>query len=126
MALRISEVIHVRQAKRPIAGYYLQSTRGQTILSKSPEADSDMSIEKINLRKLLQLFFAEERQQRSLLLTDIRSEAAKASGFRSSGAISMGRFGRMLKTTLQDDQTYGRKWVTEFCQTRRELGSIHF
>jgi hypothetical protein len=36
-----------------------------------------MSIEKINLRKLLQLFFADARLQRSLLLADIRNEKSK-------------------------------------------------
>jgi hypothetical protein len=36
-----------------------------------------MSLEKINLRKLLQLFVSDARQQRSLLLADIRNERAK-------------------------------------------------
>jgi hypothetical protein len=51
-----------------------------------------MSIEKINLRKLLQLFFADERLQRSLLLADIRGDAAKASGDRGSGGDFYGPF----------------------------------
>lgn len=42
-----------------------------------------MSIEKINLRKLLQIFAADARKQRSLLLADIRNERAKES--RESG-----------------------------------------
>lgn len=41
-----------------------------------------MSIEKINLRKLLQLFFSDPRKQRSLLLADIRNDRNKASGDR--------------------------------------------
>jgi hypothetical protein len=36
-----------------------------------------MSIEKVNLRKLLQIFAADARKQRSLLLEDIRNERAK-------------------------------------------------
>jgi hypothetical protein len=36
-----------------------------------------MSLEKINLRKLLQFFVADARKQRSLLLADIRNERAK-------------------------------------------------
>jgi len=44
-----------------------------------------MSIEKVNLRKLLQLFFADARLQRSLLLADIRNERAKEMREGSSG-----------------------------------------
>lgn len=44
-----------------------------------------MSIEKINLRKLLQLLYANARLQRSLLLTEIRSDRAKKDGERSAG-----------------------------------------
>ncbi|WGR95802.1 hypothetical protein MTX26_08930 [Bradyrhizobium sp. ISRA443] len=38
------------------------------------------SIEKINLRKLLQLFYADVRQRRSLLLADIRSDLRRQVG----------------------------------------------
>jgi hypothetical protein len=51
-----------------------------------------MSIEKINLRKLLQLLFADERLQRSLLLADIRGDATKASGDRTGGGNFYGPF----------------------------------
>jgi hypothetical protein len=44
-----------------------------------------MSIEKINLRKLLQLFFANDRKQQSLLLADIRNDRAKEAKDRESG-----------------------------------------
>ena len=44
-----------------------------------------MSVKKIHLRKLLQLFFADARLQRSLLLTDIRNDRAKESTRGSGG-----------------------------------------
>lgn len=51
-----------------------------------------MSIEKINLRKLLQLFFANDRLQRSLLLADIRNDRTKEEGDRDSGGDFYGPF----------------------------------
>lgn len=51
-----------------------------------------MSVEKINLRKLLQLFYADARLQRSLLLADIRGDKAKASGSRDGGGDFYGPF----------------------------------
>ncbi len=51
-----------------------------------------MSIEKINLRKLLQLFFADSRLQRSLLLADIRNDRMRESGARESGGDFYGPF----------------------------------
>jgi hypothetical protein len=51
-----------------------------------------MSLEKINLRKLLQLFFADTRLQRSLLLADIRKDRTKAKGNRDSGGDFYGPF----------------------------------
>jgi hypothetical protein len=51
-----------------------------------------MSIEKINLRKLLQLFHADDRQRRSLLLQDIRSDRMKEAGGRDSGGDFYGPF----------------------------------
>jgi hypothetical protein len=44
-----------------------------------------MSLEKINLRKLLQLFFASDRLQQSLLLDDIRKDRTKEDGDRDGG-----------------------------------------
>ena len=44
-----------------------------------------MSLEKINLRKLLQLFFADARLQQSLLLDDIRKDRTKEEGDRDGG-----------------------------------------
>lgn len=44
-----------------------------------------MSIDKINLRKLMQLFFSDPRQQRSLLLADIRNDRIKLAGARDGG-----------------------------------------
>jgi hypothetical protein len=44
-----------------------------------------MSMEKINLRKLLQLIYAEPRQRRSILLAEIRSELSKRSGEEGGG-----------------------------------------
>jgi hypothetical protein len=44
-----------------------------------------MSIEKIHLRKLLQLFYAEPRKRRQILLSDIRSEISKEEGKESTG-----------------------------------------
>jgi hypothetical protein len=51
-----------------------------------------MSIEKINLRKLLQLFFADDRHRRSLLLADIRNDLTKEAGGRDSGGDFYGPF----------------------------------
>ena len=51
-----------------------------------------MSLEKINLRKLLQLFFADARQQQSLLLADIRNEQSKKEEDRDSGGDFYGPF----------------------------------
>jgi len=51
-----------------------------------------MSIERINLRKLLQLFFATERKQRSLLLADIRNDASKQAGNSERGGDFYGPF----------------------------------
>ncbi len=44
-----------------------------------------MSIQSINLRKLLRLFFAPDNLQISLLRADIRNEIAKAEGFEAGG-----------------------------------------
>lgn len=52
---------------------------------KVEQKSESVSIEKINLRKLLQLFFADDRLQRSLLLADIRGDNSKASGDRGGG-----------------------------------------
>ena len=51
-----------------------------------------MSLEKINLRKLLQLFFADPRLQQSLLLKDIREDRIKAAGNHDSGGDFYGPF----------------------------------
>jgi hypothetical protein len=52
-----------------------------------------MSILNIQLRKLLQLFYADDRLRRSLLLTDIRSDARKdGGGTRSTGGDFYGPF----------------------------------
>lgn len=51
-----------------------------------------MSLQKINLRKLLQLFFADIRLQRSLLLADIRNDRAKEDSGRESGGDFFGPF----------------------------------
>lgn len=44
-----------------------------------------MSLEKIHLRKLLQLFYLPEGKRKSILRADIRNEIAKASGIESDG-----------------------------------------
>jgi hypothetical protein len=72
-----------------------------------------MSIEKINLRKLLQLFYAEDRQQRSLLLADIRDDKAKAVGDRESGGDFYGPFWSDVK-----DHAAGRSDLTEQTKVR--------
>lgn len=51
-----------------------------------------MSIEKINLRKLLQLFYADPRHRRSLILADIRNERYKAEGSSGNGGDFYGPF----------------------------------
>lgn len=51
-----------------------------------------MSIEKINLRKLLQLFYAEPRLERSLLLKDIREDRAKLKKENGKGGDFYGSF----------------------------------
>ncbi len=51
-----------------------------------------MSVEKINLRKLLQLFYADPRQQRALLLADIRNDRRKESEDRDNGGDFYGPF----------------------------------
>lgn len=73
-----------------------------------------MSIEKINLRKVLQLFFADERQQRALLLADIRNDRAKEAGDRDSGGDFYGPFSADIK-----DHAAGRSNLSE--QTERRI-----
>ena len=72
-----------------------------------------MSIEKINLRKLLQLFFADARQQRSLLLADIRNDQTRESGGRDSGGDFYGPFWADVK-----DHAAGRSSLKEQTQVR--------
>jgi hypothetical protein len=72
-----------------------------------------MSIEKINLRKLLQLFFSDARQQRSLLLADIRSERTKEAGNRDSGGDFYAPFWSDVK-----DHAAGRSNLTDQTETR--------
>jgi hypothetical protein len=67
-----------------------------------------MSIEKINLRKLLQLFYADVRLQRSLLLADIRSDRMKESADRDSGGDFYAPFWSDVK-----DHAVGRSDLTE-------------
>lgn len=72
-----------------------------------------MSIEKINLRKLLQLFFADDRLQRSLLLADIRNDRTRESGDRESGGDFYGPFWSDVK-----DHAAGRSNLTEQTKVR--------
>lgn len=72
-----------------------------------------MSIEKINLRKLLQFFFADERLQRSLLLADIRNDTARASGDRASGGDFYGPFWADVK-----DHAAGRSDLADQTEDR--------
>jgi hypothetical protein len=72
-----------------------------------------MSIEKINLRKLLQLFFADGRLQRSLLLKDIREDRMKESGSRDSGGDFYGPFWADVK-----DHAAGRSKLAEQTEVR--------
>lgn len=72
-----------------------------------------MSIEKINLRKLLQLFYADDRLRRSLLLADLRNDRAKDSGGRDSGGDFYGPFWSDVK-----DHAAGRSYLTERTQVR--------
>ena len=51
-----------------------------------------MSIEKINLRKALQLFYADRPLRRSLLLADIRTDRYKAAGNNGNGGDFYGPF----------------------------------
>jgi hypothetical protein len=51
-----------------------------------------MSIERINLRKLLQLFYADPRLRRSLILADIRNERYRAEGGGGNGGDFYGPF----------------------------------
>lgn len=67
-----------------------------------------MSIEKINLRKLLQLFYADGRQQRSMLLEDIRSDRRKESQDRDNGGDFYGPFWADVK-----DHAAGRSDIDE-------------
>jgi hypothetical protein len=74
-----------------------------------------MSIEKINLRKLLQLFYADARKQRALLLADIRNEQTKETGGRESGGDFYGPFWSDVK-----DHAAGRSDLTEKTKLRIE------
>lgn len=51
-----------------------------------------MAVDNINLRKLLQFFYADNRLRRSLLLADIRNDRRKASGAVESGGDFYGPF----------------------------------
>lgn len=70
-----------------------------------------MSVEKINLRKILQLFFADPRQQRSLLLADIRNDRQKEEREGEGGGDFFGPFWSDVK-----DHVAGHSDITE--QTR--------
>lgn len=72
-----------------------------------------MSIEKISLRKLLQLFFADARLQRSLLLEDLRNDRVKQTGDRESGGDFYGPFWADVK-----DHAAGRLNLTEQTKLR--------
>jgi hypothetical protein len=72
-----------------------------------------MSIEKINLRKLLQLLFADDRLQRSLLLADIRKDRTKAKGDVDSGGDFYGPFWADAK-----DHAAGRASLPERTEIR--------
>ena len=72
-----------------------------------------MSIEKINLRKLLQLFFADDRLQRSLLLADIRDDRSREAGDRDSGGDFYGPFWADVK-----DHAAGRSNLVDQTKTR--------
>lgn len=85
-----------------------------------------VSIETINLRKLLQFFFADERLQRSLLLADIRNDRRKEGGGREDGGDFYGPFWADVK-----DHAAGRsdlKEQTKICvaanKTRARLYPI--
>lgn len=73
-----------------------------------------MSIEKINLRKFLQLVYADSRLQRSLLLADIRDDRSKEAGEKSSnGGDFYGPFWADVK-----DHAAGRSDLTEQTEIR--------
>lgn len=72
-----------------------------------------MSIEKINLRKLLQLFFADNRLQQSLLLADIRNDRTKQAGDREGGGDFYGPFWADVK-----DHAAGRLNLAEQTELR--------
>lgn len=67
-----------------------------------------MSIEKINLRKLLRLFFADDRLQRRLLLSDIHNDQTKVSGDRKGGSDFYAPFWSDVK-----DHAAGRSDLTQ-------------
>jgi hypothetical protein len=62
-----------------------------------------VAIDKINLRKLLQLFFADERQRRSLLLKDIRNDRSKKAKDHASGGDFFGPFWADVKAHVGGD-----------------------
>lgn len=72
-----------------------------------------MSIEKINLRKLLQLFYADARLRRRLLLDDIRHEEYKDAGFGGNGGDFYGPFWSDVK-----DHAAGRSDLIETTAAR--------
>lgn len=74
-----------------------------------------MSIEKINLRKLLQLFVSDARKQRSLLLEDIRNERAKEARASDGGGDFYTPFWADVK-----DHVAGRSNIVE--QTEIRIG----
>jgi hypothetical protein len=75
-----------------------------------------MSVDKINLRKLLQLFLADDKLRRSLLLAEIRNEKAKKVGRRDGGGDFYGPFWADVKA-----HAAGTSDITE--QTEKRIKS---
>lgn len=74
-----------------------------------------MSIERINLRKLLQFFYADPRHRRSLILADIRNERYKAEGSGGNGGDFYAPFWADVK-----DHAAGRSDLVETTAGRIE------
>ena len=68
-----------------------------------------MPIEKLNLRKLLQLFYADDRKRRSMLRADIREERAKKAGTNEAGGDFYGPFWADVRGHVADKLNLGEQ-----------------
>lgn len=69
-----------------------KALQGDNLMATNGVMEQLMSIENINLRKLLRIMYAPENVRISLLRSDIRDEIAKADGYSAAGGDFYGPF----------------------------------